>query len=157
MYMQYNLYKPNSKNTGCVFSFKILQKGKDGKPAAPTFLIECLKQSKWDAAKKTGSFSENSGNPEKNIFVKLGEVEIGGFLNAIEKYEEFSAFHTYNEDQTTIMFSPYTKQNGTKAFSFTITKNKTLKFGIGMELSEARTLKSLMELFLIKFFNYEKA
>lgn len=156
MYMQYNLYKPNSKNTGSVFSFKIVTKSKEGSPIVPIFLVECLKQARWDDKKKNGSFSENSGDPEKNIFFKFNEVEIGGFLNAIEKYAEFSAFHTYNEDKTIISFKPYKKQNGTDAFSFSVIKNQTLKFGIGMELSEARTLKSLMELYLIKFFNFEK-
>ena len=154
--MQYNLYKPNSKNTGAVFSFKVISKTKNGEPTVPTFLVECLKQAKWDDDKKTASFSENSGNPEKNIFVKLNEVEIGGLLNAIERYQEFSAYHTFNEDKTTISFKPYTKQNGAQAFSFSIIKNQTMKFGIGIELSEARTLKSFMEMFLFEFFSFKK-
>jgi hypothetical protein len=35
-----------------------------------------------------------------------------------------------------------------------IIKNSTLKFGIGIELGEARTLKTLLELYLQKLFNY---
>ena len=75
-------------------------------------------------------------------------------LNAIENYTEFSAYHTYNDDKTQISFKPYTKKNGDKAFSFSVTKNTTLKFGLGIELGEARTLKALFDLFLFKYFNY---
>jgi hypothetical protein len=153
--MQYVLYKPNSKNTGCAFSFKVIRNTKS-KDDYPVFLIECLKQYSWDDKNKKGSFADNSKDPEKNIFVKLNEVEVGGLLNAIEKYQEFSAFHTYNDDKTTISFKPYKKQNGDNAFSFSIVKNHTLKFGIGVELSEARTLKSILEFFLFRFFSFEK-
>ena len=46
------------------------------------------------------------------------------------------------------------KKTGQKAFSFSVIKNSTLKFGIGVELSEARVLKSLFDLYLFKYFNY---
>jgi hypothetical protein len=75
-------------------------------------------------------------------------------LVAIENYTEFSAYHTYNDDKTQISFKPYTKKTGQKAFSFSVIKNSTLKFGIGVELSEARVLKSLFDLYLFKYFNY---
>jgi hypothetical protein len=151
---QYDIYKPNSYNTGCAFSFKIVETDKEGNKIKPTFLIQSIKQATWDAKKKTGSFSANAKDPEKNIYFKLSENEIGGMLNAIENYTEFSAFHSYNDDKTQISFKPYTKKNGDKAFSFSVVKNSTLKFGMGVELSEARTLKGLFDLFLFKFFNY---
>lgn len=152
--MQYNLYKPNSKNTGCAFSFKIVEKDKEGNSCKPTFLVQSIKQAGWDAQKRNGSFSANSKNPEKNIFFKLNENEIGGILNSIERYSEFSAYHTYNDDKTTISFKPYEKQNGTKAFSLSVIKNSALKFGIGIELGEARALKVLLELYLKKLFEF---
>lgn len=151
---QYDVYKPNSYNSGCAFSFKIIETDKEGKKIKPTFLIQSIKQASWDEKKKAGSFSANAKNPEKNIYFKLNENEIGGMLNAIENYQEFSAFHSYNDDKTQISFKPYTKKNGDKAFSFSVVKNSTLKFGMGVELSEARTLKGLLDLFLFKFFNY---
>jgi uncharacterized membrane protein len=153
--MQYNLYKPNSKGTGCAFSFKIITKDKEGNPAKPTFLIQAIKQASWDSNKKTGSFSANAKNPEKNIFCKINENEAGAILNSIEKYTEWSAFHTYNEDKTTMSFKPYTKPNGVEAWSFGVIKNSALKFGIGIEIGEARTLKSLLELYLCKLFDYQ--
>jgi uncharacterized membrane protein len=152
--MQYNLYKPNSKSSGSAFSFKVIDKDKDGNPTKPTFLIQAIKQASWDSNKRTGSFSANAKDPEKNIYCKINENEVGAVLNAIEKYGEFSAYHTFNDDKTTISFKPYEKSNGSKAFSLGIIKNSTLKFGIGIELGEARTLKTLLELYLQKLFNY---
>ena len=152
--MQYNLYKPNSKNTGCAFSFKIVDKDKDGNSVKPTFLIQSIKQAGWNAQKRTGSFSDNAKNPEKNIYCKINENEVGAIINSIERYTEFSAFHTYNEDKTTISFKPSEKQNGVKAFSLGVIKNSTLKFGIGIELGEARALKVLLEMYLRKLFEF---
>ena len=152
--MQYNLYKPNSKNTGCAFSFKILERDKNGNSAKPTFLLQGIKQASWDDSKKTGTFSSNAKDPEKNVFSKLNGKEIGAILHAIEEYEEFSAFHTLNDNKTTISFKPYEKKDGKKAFSLTVTRNSTLKFGIGIEMGEARLLKALMELYLVKLLSY---
>ena len=69
--MQYNLYKPNSKSTGCAFSFKVIEKDKEGNPTKPTFLIQAIKQASWDSNRKTGSFSANAKDPEKNIYCKI--------------------------------------------------------------------------------------
>lgn len=151
---QYDIYKPNSSNAGCAFSFKIIETDKEGNSQKPSFLVQSIKQASWNSQKKTGSFSANAKDPEKNIYFKLNENEIGGLLYAIENYTEFSAYHTYNDDRTQISFKPYTKKNGQKAFSFSVIKNTTLKFGMGVELSEARTLKGLFDLFLFKYFNY---
>ena len=151
---QYDIYKPNASNAGCAFSFKIVETDKDGNRQKPTFLVQSIKQASWNSQKRTGSFSANAKDPEKNIYFKLGENEVGGMLNAIENYTEFSAYHSYNEDKTQISFKPYTKKNGQKAFSFSVIKNSTLKFGIGVEISEARTLKGLFDLYLFKYFNY---
>ena len=78
--MQYNLYKPNTKNTGCAFSFKIITKDKEGNPSKPTFLIQAIKQASWDSNKRTGSFSANAKDPEKNIYCKINENEAGDSL-----------------------------------------------------------------------------
>jgi hypothetical protein len=151
---QYDIYKPNSSNAGCAFSFKIIETDKEGNQVKPSVLVQSIKQASWNSKSKTGSFSANAKDPEKNIYFKLNENEVGGILHAIEKYVEFSAYHTYNDDKTQISFKPYTKKNGLKAFSLSVVKNSTLKFGMGIELSEARTLKGLFDLFLFKYFNY---
>jgi hypothetical protein len=151
---QHDIYKPNSFNTGCAFSFKIVEIDKEGNKVKPSILVQSIKQATWDSQKKTGSFSSNAKDAEKNIYFKLSENEVGGILYAIENYTEFSAYHSYNDDKTQISFKPYTKKNGDKAFSLSVVKNSTLKFGIGIELGEARTLKGLFDLFLFKYFNY---
>lgn len=151
---QHDIYKPNSFNTGCAFSFKIVETDKEGNKVKPSILVQSIKQATWDSQKKTGSFSSNAKDAEKNIYFKLSENEVGSILYAIENYTEFSAYHSYNDDKTQISFKPYTKKNGDKAFSLSVVKNSTLKFGIGIELGEARTLKGLFDLFLFKYFNY---
>jgi predicted restriction endonuclease len=151
---QHDIYKPNSYNSGCAFSFKILEKDKEGNQQKPSLLVQSIKQASWDANKRSGSFSANAKDPEKNIYFKLSENEVGGVLNAIENYTEFSAYHSYNDDKTQISFKPYTKKDGKKAFSLSVVKNSTLKFGMGVEIAEARTLKAFFDLFLFKYFSY---
>ena len=143
MIVQY--YKPNSKNTGCAFSFDI---GSNQKNNEPCIYIRAIKQFSWNAEKRTGSFSENSKNPEKSISLKINEIEAGGFINAIENYCEFSAFHSFQDNKTSISFKPYSKKDGTKAFSFGVTRNSANKFGIGVEMSEAYGLLEFLKIYL---------
>ena len=117
-------------------------------------MIQGIKQASWDDQKKTGSFSANAKDPEKNIYIKLNEHEVGSLILSIEKYTEFKAFHSFKDDKTQISFKPYEKKNGGNAFSFSIVKNGSLKFGLGIELGEARALVVLLEMFLTKFFKY---
>ena len=143
MIVQY--YKPNAKNTGCAFSFDI---GVNNKNQEPCVYIRAVKQHSWNSKTRSGSFSENSKNPEKSISIKLNEIEIGGFIQAIENYKEFSAFHSYEENKTSILFKPYTKKDGSKAFSFGVTRNSANKFGIGVEISEAYCLREFLKFYL---------
>ena len=149
MIVQY--YKPNSKNTGCAFSFDI---GSNQKNNGPCIYIRAIKQFSWNNERRTGSFSENSKNPDKSISLKINEIEAGGFINAIENYCDFSAFHSFQDNKTSISFKPYTKKDGTKAFSFGITRNSANKFGIGVEMSEAYGLLEFLKVFLQELYLY---
>lgn len=142
-------YKPNSSNSGCAFSFNI---GKSGKNDGLSVYINAIKQSSWNEKTKVGSFSENAKDPEKSISVKLNEFELGSFLHAIRNYTTFKAFHSFDDNKTVINFGPYTKKDGTQAFSFSVTKNSTLKFGIGLEMGEAYALAEYFKLALNKIF-----
>lgn len=144
------LYKPNSKNTGCAFSFNL---GQTGKTKEPCVYINAIMQHSWNEKTKNGSFAENAKNPEKTIIVKLNEFELGGMINAVENNTEYVAFHTFDENKTSIQFKPYVKQNGTKAFSFSIVKNSALKFGIGVEAGEAHTIKEFFKYVLQRTFD----
>ena len=147
--MKFSLYKPNSKVTGCAFQFKIGQAKNDEK----TLYVSSIQQSSWNENTKTGSFSDNVKNPEKTLNIKLNENEIGGLLYAIRLYTEFSAFHTFDENKTQISFKPYTKQNGAKAFSFSISRNGNQKFGIGIELGEAEALSEFLKFTLVQIYS----
>ena len=149
MIVQY--YKPNAKNTGCAFSFDI---GANNKNKEPCVYVRAVKQYSWDGSKRTGSFSGNAKDPEKSISIKLNEIEIGGFINAITNYKEFSAFHSYEDNKTSISFKPYTKKDGTAAFSFGVTRNSTNKFGIGVEMSEAYGLSEFCKFFFQELYLY---
>ena len=143
MIVQY--YKPNSKNTGCAFSFDI---GANNKNQEPCVYVRAIKQHSWNSKTRTGSFSENAKNPEKSISIKLNEIEVGGLIFAIEKYDQFSAFHSYEDNKTSISFKPYKKKDGADAFSFGVTRNSANKFGIGVEVSEAYGLREFLKFYL---------
>jgi|TARA_R100000700_G_scaffold40089_1_gene54685 hypothetical protein len=143
MIVQY--YKPNSKNTGCAFSFDI---GANNKNQEPCVYVRAIKQHSWNDKTRTGSFSENAKDPDKSISIKLNEIEVGGLIFAIEKYKEFSAFHSYEDNKTSISFKPYKKKDGTDAFSFGVTRNSANKFGIGVEMSEAYGLREFLKFYL---------
>ena len=146
-----NFYKPNSKNTGNAFGFRL---GVKGKTDEPCLYMTAVQQHSWDAGKRSGSFSANSKNPEKSASIKFNESELGGFIYAIENYEKFNAFHSFDDNKTSISLSPYTKNDGTKAFSFSVTRNSANKFGIGLEMSEAYLLANYFKFVLNKIFTY---
>ena len=146
-----NFYKPNSKNTGNAFGFRL---GIQGKNEEPCLYMTAVKQHSWDSKKKSGSFSANAKNPEKSVSIKINEAELGGFICAIENYEKFSAFHSFDDNKTAISLAPYTKQDGTKAFSFSVSRNSANKFGIGLEMSEAYLLVEYFKFILNKIFTY---
>ena len=145
------LYKPNSQNTGTAFGFRI---GTQGKNEEPCLYMTAVKQASWDPKKRSGSFSSNSKNQDKSAIVKFNEFEIGGFIYAIDKYEKFGAFHSFDDNSTGISLSPYSKKDGTKAFSFTVTRNSSNKFGMGIEMSEAYSLSQYFKFVLESIFEY---
>lgn len=141
--MNFSLYKPNSKVTGCAVQFKLNENQKNEK----NVFVSAIQQASWNEVTKNGSFSENAKNPEKQTSIKLSVNEIGGLLHAIRTYNEqgFSAFHSYEDNKTQISFKPYQKKDGTQAFSFSINKNGNQKYGIGIELGEAEALSEFLK------------
>ena len=139
------LYKPNPRNTGSAFGFDLGYAKPSGEPCV---FIRAVKQHSWDDAKKTGSFMANAKNPDKSISIKMNETEIGGIINAIENYTEFSAYHSFEDNRTQISFKPYSKKNGDKAFSLGVIRNSTGKYGIGVEMSESYMLLEFLKFFL---------
>jgi len=144
-------YKPNSQNTGSAFGFRL---GIQGKNEEPCLYMTAVKQHSWNTKNKSGSFSENSKNPEKSASVKFNESELGGFIYAVENYEKFNAFHSFDDNKTSILLSPYSKKDGSKAFSFSVTRNSAIKFGIGLEMSESYLLIEYFKFVLNEIFKY---
>jgi len=145
------LYKPNPRNTGYAFSFDI---GSANQSQEPCVYVRAVRQHSWNSDKRTGSFSENAKHPENSLSIKINEIEMGGLINAIENYSEFSAYHSYEDNKTQIFFKPYQKKDGSKAFSFGITRNSTNKFGIGVEISEAYCLLEFLKFTLQEIYAY---
>ena len=86
------LYKPNSKNTGNAFGFRL---GVQGKSEEPCLYMTAIQQHSWNQKTRSGSFSGNSKNPEKSLSVKFNESELGGFIYAIENYDKYNVFHSF--------------------------------------------------------------
>lgn len=165
--MSLSLYKPNSKNTGCGFSF---QAGLDAKTREPSFYIKAIKQHTWDSSKKRGYFQGNVGEGDKNIIVKFNEYELGSFIHAFKTRTEYNTFHTFNDDKTVIKLSPWDKKTKKSvkneetgqwedkwltlpAFSLSLTRNGNQQFGIGIEPGEAQTIVQLIKFSLNNLFN----
>ena len=75
--MSLQFYKPNAKSTGTACSF--WRNSEDN-----TFWVSLIKQDSWNSKTKTGSFSKNKDNPKKRAIVKFSDLEVAGFIDAIE-------------------------------------------------------------------------
>ena len=163
--MSISIYKPNSKNTGCAFSFRYgVQKTQE-----PCLFINAIQQHSWNEDTKTGNFANNSQDPEKNITLKFNEFECGSLISALAGRYEYSTFHSYSDNKTTIKLSPWDKQvkisalnPSTKkfeqktqtipAFGITVIRNGSQTFKIPIEPGEVEVLKSLLNTILTKIF-----
>ena len=105
--MSLSLYKPNAKNTGSGFSFQL---GINNKTQESVLYVKAIKQHSWDENKRQGYFQKNIGNPDKNITIKFNEYEIGNLLYSLGSRNEYTTFHTFNEDKTSIKLSPWERK-----------------------------------------------
>jgi len=152
--MNLSLYKPNSKNTGCAFNFSIGQGAKN----MPALYVSAIQQFNWDQKSKKGSFSENKDDPNKNINVKFNEWEVGSMISAFNNRHEYSAYHTFDENSTTIKLTPWDKQtkSGDKsvtlpAFGMVLTRNGNQSFRLPLEPGEVEALKQFLKKYLDEF------
>ena len=158
--MNLSLYKPNSKNTGCAFNFSI-GLGSKGLPALYTSAIQ---QHSWDDKSKTANFSQNREDPDKNINIKFNEWEVGGIISAFKNRHEYSTYHTFEENSTSIKFTPWDKKVKTKdgsqtvpAFGLVLTRNGNQTFRLPLEPGETETLGGLFRFYLNELFVATKA
>jgi len=146
-------FEKDGQYTGAAFSFKLMKT-----PDGPKFIMSGVKQKSYDPVKKLGSFYNNKDHLEHSVSVKFNEIELGNLIHSIKNYKDFSAFHSFKDDKTTITFKPYTKKpkqgevEGVKAFSLTVKKNGSLQIGLGIELGEAEALLVFVQTALIEMF-----
>jgi hypothetical protein len=166
--MSLQIYKPNKSNTGFAFSFSM---GTDRKSAEPVLYVSAIAQHSWDEHKRLGSFIENREIPEKNISLKFNEFECGAIVNCLGNRFDYNTFHKFEDNKTTIKFSPWDKIakiqkfNPTKktyeestqilpAFGITLTKNGNQTFKIPLEPGEVECLKVLIKTILGHLYNH---
>lgn len=161
--MSISLYKPNSKNTGCAFNFSIGQ----NKKKEPVVYVNAIQQYSWDDKKKTASFSGNSSDPDKKINLKFTEFEIGGVISAFKHRNEYSSFHAYEDNKTSIKFVPWDKKTKVKngdeekwiilpAFGITFTRNGSQTFRIPLEPGEVENLIEYFRYYLNCLYDHRK-
>jgi hypothetical protein len=153
--MKYQIYKPNSKNTGCAMSFSV-GTGKDG---SPNLYISAIQQASWDDSTKRGSFSANTKNPQKSGNFKMNANEAGEMLSSLRSRIPVVFFHKFNDDTTIIKFTPWDKdrvikdQGGDKtypspAFGLSISKNSSSVFKVALEAGETEVLAELLKQYI---------
>ena len=131
--MSLQIYKPNDKNTGCACSFQF---GVDLKKSEPVVFVNAIQQHGWDAKERVGSFTENANNPDKSLTIKLNEVECGEFISAFENRHEYSAYHDFDENKTSIKISPWDKKR-----KISVKDPKTKKYiGLDQRAEDAEVL-----------------
>lgn len=161
--MSISIYKPNSNNSGCAFSFRYgVQKNGE-----PCLFVNSIKQHSWDSSTKTGSFSGNSDDPSKNLSIKFNEFECGSIISALKNRYEYNTFHNFEDNKTTIKFSPWDKQvkvsslnTATKkyeekkqtipAFGISITRNGSDTFKIPLEPGEVEVILEFIRIIINK-------
>lgn len=156
--MSLSIYKPNASGSGAAFSFQV---GEDGRSGEPTFFMKGIKQHSWDSTKKVGNFSNNKEDPTKNISVKFNEAECGEIISAISNRYEFSTFHAYEENKTSIRISPWDKKtkkgdSTVPAWGITVTRNGSETFKLPLEPGEAQITVELMKFYLSGLFKFRQ-
>jgi len=166
--MSLQIYKPNSKNAGCACSFRF---GVDMKSGEPVVFINAIQQHSWDDKKKIGSFSENRNDPDKSLTIKLNEVECGEFISAFDSRNDYSSFHDFDENKTSIKVSPWDKKRKVSvkdpktqkyetqyvtvpAFGLTLVRNGNQVYKIPLDPGEVVMLKTFLTLALNKVFEF---
>ena len=157
--MSLAFYKPNSKNTGCAFNFRTGV----NKKMEPALYVSAIQQFSWDDSRKTGNFSGNRESEEKNISVKFNEFEVGGMLCAFKNRIEYSAFHSFEQNKTSIKFTPWDKQVKVQdktikvpAFGIVFTRNGNQTFRIPLEPGEVESLAEFLKFFLGELYSHRR-
>jgi len=152
------IYHPSKNNNGFACSFS--QSFKDG-----TIFTTLIKQSTWDAENQIGTFKASRNDPQKQVNIKLAQVEVAAILDSIDRNREFSTMHDGDKQIKSIKFAPWMNKvdDGQKptqrgySFSITITdkQDSSVKnsFYIGLTFPEGRLIREFLIQALAKQFS----
>ena len=143
-----HFYNPNPKTTGTACSF--WHNAKEG-----SFFGSFIKQDSWNSKTKTGSFSKNKGNPQKEVIIKFSPTEIASLIDCIDRDAEFSGYHQSQKQVVKFNFKKYLNKSGER-LGFSWGANKEAKddavnkagFIIGFNFGEASLLKEHLRFML---------
>jgi hypothetical protein len=148
--MNLQIYKPNSKNSGCAISFQISHKSNN----EPQFYVNCIAQHSWNEQTKSGSFAESRNDPSKTIAIKFNEFELGEIINAFQQKSSYSTFHSSESNKTQIKLAPYEKTKGSGeyvvkyiAYGLSFIRNGADTFKVPLEPGEAIRLIAFINKF----------
>jgi len=148
------LYKSSPSQKGCGFSasFNGIEK---------CVFFSVIKQSAWDATRKTGSFAG------AKTVVKLSLSEVGSILDVIARNVEFSAYHKSQDAVTQIWLKPYlvkatdSDQQIQKGFGLSISQEKNgfekINWLMPFSWADMRLLEHYLGYFLRVVFSIEEA
>lgn len=148
--MSVQIYKPNPKVTGAALSFQASDR--DG-----SLYVNIIRQASWDGNRKKGAFAENRNKPGHSAVIKLSQVEAGSIIDAIERWDKFSAFHSSPKKTTQISFA-LAEGDPPTAFIFKLTQTdaadttQKASFFIPISFGEARLIKEYLIHYLHKNF-----
>lgn len=148
-----DIYKPTAKNTGSAISLQASDR--DGH-----LYLNFIRQHSWDATRQKGSFRENKNKPGLSTTLKFNQIEAGAWLDAIERFVEFSAFHGTQQRSTRISFNLAEGDNPTVfvlRVSQTDGANQKASFFIPISFGEARAIKEYLIHYLHKSFKKQRA
>jgi len=140
---QLQFYKPNPSAKGHACSF--WRNSEDN-----TFWCSMIKQHRWNAKTRIGSFSENKDDPQKRVIVKFSVTEICAIIDSILRNSSCDGYHGSNQI-VKYKFGPYQKEGKQVGFSFGVQKedkeDSTNKqsYIIGFTFPESRLLVNYLE------------
>lgn len=162
--MKATLYKPNSKNTGCLGSFSLSKK--TGEP--PTLYISLVQQFSWNDSSKKGSFKENAKNPNKSLNIKMTLNEAGEFISSFRTGVPFANVHSSQSgEKTTFSLIPWKKSrkiftskgeetHESTAFVFGAKKDGN-SFRLAIEAGESELISIICSEFIKQSLSFESA
>lgn len=136
------------------------------KSGAPALYISVIQQASWNDQTKTGSFGANAKDPNKSGNFKMNANEAGEMISSIKTRVPVAFFHKFDQDTTSIKFTPWDKdrkiktQNGEEthksaAFGLSISKNSSQHFKVALEAGETEVLACLLTEFINQSLYYE--